>query len=192
MSPQEPILLIVGLGNPGPKYEGTRHNVGAAAIARLARILKVRLKRSASLGAWTAKKGEVTLARPDAFMNLSGPAVARLAKACRTATPLIVSDDLDLPLGTIRFRTRGSAGGHRGLGSIIAYLGTGAFPRLKIGIGRPPIGIGGQPGEARNYVLEEFTAEEKETCENAVNCAAEALRTVVTLGLDRAMTLYSK
>jgi len=211
--PRDPILLIVGLGNPGPDYDGTRHNVGAATVVRLAGLLKIKLRRSGAIGAWVGKKGRVTLARPDAFMNLSGPPVARLARACRTAAPLLVSDDLDLPLGTIRFRTRGSAGGHKGLASVIASLGTSAFPRLKIGIGRPPIrigqppirigqppigigqppiGIGKSPGEAKDYVLEEFTGEEKETCENALDRAAEALRTALTLGLDRAMTAYSK
>lgn len=183
--PRDSIVLVVGLGNPGAEYEGTRHNVGAAAVARLAAIMKIRMKRSFLLGAWVGKKGKVTLARPNAWMNLSGPPVKRLARACRTSAPLIVSDDLDLPLGSIRFRTKGSPGGHRGLASIVASLGTSAFPRLKIGIGRPP-------GEAKDYVLGKFAPEERETCENAINRAAEALRTALTLGLDRAMTVYSE
>ena len=129
-------ILIVGLGNPGTQYAHTRHNAGALAIERLAALLKVKLKTDATLGVRLAIAGPVVLARPECFMNESGGPVARLASATGLR-PLVVSDDLDLPLGTLRFRSKGAAGGHNGLRSIIDALGTREFPRLKLGIGRP-------------------------------------------------------
>lgn len=186
VSAPEPLALVVGLGNPGPRYERTRHNVGASAVSRLAALLKLRFRRSADLNAAVARNETVALARPDTFMNSVGPTVARLVGAFGAGAPLVVSDDLDLPLGTIRFRTRGSAGGHRGVASIIEALGTGAFPRLKIGIGRPA------GGDARDYVLDEFTGEDRKTCDRVLDRAAAALHVAVTRGLDRAMTEYSK
>lgn len=182
-----PTMLIVGLGNPGPRYRDTRHNIGAEVVERLAQRLKLRLKLTAAQTAWIASDNQVVLAQPNTFMNESGPAVAQLTGAFKACTPLIVSDDLDLPLGTIRFRTKGSAGGHRGLASIIAALGTEEFPRLRIGIGRPA----GQE-DACDYVLNGFTGEERDIQEVTLNRAAEALHLAVSQGLAQAMTAFSQ
>ena len=180
-------LLIVGLGNPGPEYGGTRHNVGAMAIARLATRLKVKLIHSKPLGCWTARRGRTVLAIPNSFMNESGPPVARLAAKFGTPKPLVVNDDLDLPLGTIRFRTQGTAGGHHGLESVIGALGHDCFPRLKIGIGRPE-----NRGNVVEWVLTPFPAGEQELLESTLDRAAKALRDVMNEGMGKAMSRYSQ
>ncbi len=184
--------FVVGLGNPGSRYEGTRHNVGAAAVNRLAGRCDARFRYSLIRGAWIAKVrvpgGEITtLARPDAFMNESGPAVARLSAHLGGERPLLVSDDLDLELGTLRFRTGGSAGGHRGVASVIAALGTDGFPRLRIGIGRPA-----RKADVTDYVLSRFSPQEHDLLEQTLERAAGALRIAITVGLDRAMADHSQ
>jgi PTH1 family peptidyl-tRNA hydrolase len=179
--------MIVGLGNPGPEYEHTRHNVGAMALARLAVKLDVKMRYSRAKRAWVGRDDGVVLARADAFMNESGPVVAKLAAGLGVKAPIVVNDDLDLPLGTIRFRVKGSAGGHKGLASIIAALGHSGFPRLKIGIGRPAT-----REEVTGYVLSGFSPGEREIREAALERAAEALRITVKDGLARAMTVYSE
>lgn len=171
----------MGLGNPGSRYDGTRHNAGAMAVARLASLLGVRLRRSFLSRASIARTPRAVLARPECFMNEAGPAVARLARSW--GRPLVVHDDLDLPLGTLRFRTRGSAGGHNGVASAIAFLGTGEFPRLKIGIGRPLT-----KAEVVDWVLSRFEGPEQETFRAAIDRAAAALKVAVEDGLERAMT----
>ncbi len=166
--------------------------MGAEAVARLADLFGARLRFSSARSAWTAKievpgsNGPVILARPDAFMNACGPIIARLAGQSRKTPPLVVYDDMDLELGVLRFRTKGSAGGHRGLASVISSLGTSAFPRLKIGIGRPDT-----KEEVIDYVLDRFDEQEASLCEKTLDRAAAALRTVLIHGLERAMTEYS-
>ena len=130
-------LLIVGLGNPDREYGGTRHNAGAVAVGKLAEVLGTRLKHKLFRRYFLAEAGSAVLARADTYMNECGPVIAKLAKSRPRAVLLVVSDDLDLPPGRIRFRTGGSAGGHRGIASVIAALGSDSFPRLRIGIGRP-------------------------------------------------------
>lgn len=174
-------LLIVGLGNPGARYDGTRHNAGAMAVSRLADLLGTRMRRSFLKRAWIAKTPRAILARPDSFMNECGPVVARLARSF--GRPLLVHDDLDLPLGTLRFRTTGSAGGHNGVASAIAHLGSQAFPRLKIGIGRPAT-----KAEVVDWVLSRCEGDERKAFLDSVGRAAEALRVAAEKGLDRAMT----
>ena len=186
--------LIIGLGNPGARYDGTRHNAGAEAVRRLARLLDMRLRHAPEYPAWLGRRPGLALAVPDAFMNESGPPVARLAARFDAAPPLLVSDDLDLPLGTLRFRTRGASGGHRGLVSVIAALGTGSFPRLKIGIGRPPLlpADGSvRRDDVTDWVLGIFAEAERETAERALDGAAAALRVAAEHGLARAMTEHS-
>ncbi|MEK7476080.1 MAG: aminoacyl-tRNA hydrolase [Candidatus Coatesbacteria bacterium] len=178
--PESP-LLIVGLGNPGSRYDGTRHNAGAMAVARLAELLETRFHRSFFKHAWIAKTPRAILARPNAFMNECGPVVARLAKSF--GRPLVVHDDLDLPLGALRFRTKGSAGGHNGVASAISFLGTPDFPRLKIGIGRPA-----SKDEVVDWVLTRCDGPDRAAFDGAIVRAADALRAAVDLGLDRAMT----
>ena len=180
-------ILIVGLGNPGEEYARTRHNAGLMAVELLAARLKLRLARDRALGSWVARRGGTVLARTGSFMNVSGPPVARLARKFGVSAPLIVNDDLDLPLGTIRFRTQGTAGGHHGLESIIEALGTDRFPRLKIGIGRPTSRQG-----IVEWVLSPFAPEEREMLDQALDRAEQALHDVIELGMDKAISRLSK
>ena len=167
---------IVGLGNPGPEYRDTRHNVGQRVVDRLARRLGARFDRETGHQvAETAWDGErLFLVKPTCFMNVSGPAVARLSRklGLDPADLVIVFDDLDLPLGTVRARMKGSAGGHHGVASVIAALGTDAIRRVKVGIGRPA-----PPGQARervvDHVLSPFYPDERETIESSCEEAAD-------------------
>ena len=180
-------LLIIGLGNPGPEYDGTRHNAGAMAVERLAKLLGHPLKRLPDLRARLVRIGGTVIATPDSYMNESGPPAARLVRAFDAPRPLVVSDDLDLAPGIIRFRTQGSAGGHNGLASIIATLGTREFPRLKIGIGRPDT-----REEVVEWVLTKPHGEDaRKIFLDSIDRAAAALRTAMDSGFNRAMTEYS-
>lgn len=166
---------VVGLGNPGPEYRDTRHNVGQRVVDALARRIHARFAReSGHAVAHTRWQGEpLYLIKPSSYMNVSGPPVARLARKLHLgpADLIVVFDDLDLPLGKVRVRLSGSAGGHNGVRSLIAALGTDAIRRVKIGIGRP-----GRPGEDRDrvsdHVLSPFFPEEHEAivaaCDEAV------------------------
>jgi len=167
------LKLIVGLGNPGREYEHTRHNVGFQVAEELAHRYRVTLKNQAKWKARAAKIAEigdgVLLAEPTTFMNLSGWAVREIVGFHKLAPSdvLVVVDDADLPLGRLRMRTSGSAGGHNGLKSVIQELGTVEFPRLRVGVGR-------QAGELKNHVLGRFSAEEKARIDAAVKRAADA------------------
>lgn len=180
-------ILIIGLGNPGEEYAHTRHNAGVMAVERLAFRLRMKLARDRSLGSWIACRNGIVLARTGSYMNVSGPPVARLAKKFGVAAPLVVNDDLDLPLGTIRFRAQGTAGGHHGLESIIGALGTDRFPRLKIGIGRPA-----NRQAIVDWVLSPFALEEQETLDQALDRAAQALHDVIEQGMDKAISGISR
>jgi PTH1 family peptidyl-tRNA hydrolase len=165
--------LIVGLGNPGREYEHTRHNVGFQVAEELAHRYRVTLKNHAKWKARAAKIAEigdgVLVAEPTTFMNLSGWAVREIAGFHKLAPSdvLVVVDDADLPLGRLRMRTSGSAGGHNGLKSVIQELGTVEFPRLRVGVGR-------QAGELKNHVLGRFSVDEKTQIDAAVKRAADA------------------
>jgi len=169
------VKLIVGLGNPGLVYAGSRHNIGFTVVKSLARSLKVVLKKDGSVSALVSKanrgQNNVVLALPQTFMNLSGIAVKALLKKFKVSFEdlLVVCDDLDLELGRIKIRPQGRSGGQRGIVSIIEHLGTQDFSRLRIGIGRPK-----NPTDASRYVLSGFLRKEKaiveEVKEDAVNC----------------------
>ena len=182
--------LIVGLGNPGREYEDTRHNVGFRVTQELAGRYRVALKTHARWKARTVKVpdiGEgVLLAQPTTFMNLSGWAVRELAAFHKIAPGdlLIVYDDADLPLGRLRLRASGSAGGHNGLKSIIEELGTDEFPRLRIGVGR-------QGGGLKSHVLGRFSTEEEAQIDDAVNRAADAAEVFVADGILAAMNRFN-
>jgi PTH1 family peptidyl-tRNA hydrolase len=184
------VKLIVGLGNPGPEYSDTRHNVGFWVADELAARHKVKFRESAKWRARTARIAapdhDVLLAEPTTFMNLSGWAVRELAAFYKIgwSDVLVLVDDADLPLGKLRIRMSGSAGGHNGLKSIIQELGTQEFPRLRIGVGR-------QPGELKNHVLGRFGTEEREPIENAVRKAADAAEMFVTDGILKAMNTFN-
>jgi len=185
------VILIVGLGNPGPRYRGTRHNLGRAVVERLAAELGVRLSDDGWARAGRARLGQATawLAVPETYMNESGVAVRDLLRRRRRspADLVVVYDDLDLPLGTLRLRPGNGAGGHNGIRSIIDHLGTGAFPRVRIGIGRPPRGV--DPAE---YVLARFAPEERAAAEDAVAHAAAAVIAVARDGLETAMNRFNR
>jgi peptidyl-tRNA hydrolase, PTH1 family len=183
--------LIVGLGNPGPEYAKTRHNVGFMLIDLLAGQLQTRVSRAecrALVGRGEIGGNTVELVKPQTFMNLSGEAVSCLmAKPDRSVERLIViSDDLALPFGTIRIRPKGSHGGQNGLRSIIDRLKTQDFTRLRVGI-QPDHPI----ASASNFVLENFAKKDTETLEKLLEEAAEAVRTIVMDGVDAAMAKFN-
>ncbi|HUM18593.1 MAG TPA: aminoacyl-tRNA hydrolase [Candidatus Nitrosotalea sp.] len=173
---------VVGLGNPGPEYRNTRHNVGQRVVDALARRIHARFERdgahAVAHGRW---QGETLhLIKPGSFMNVSGPPVARLARTLHLGPSdlVIVFDDLDLPLGKVRIRLKGSAGGHNGVRSLIAAFGTDELRRVKIGIGRP-----GRPGEDRDqvsdHVLSPFYPEEHDAIATACDEAVEQVLKLV-------------
>jgi peptidyl-tRNA hydrolase, PTH1 family len=152
--------LVVGLGNPGPRYQDNRHNIGFRAVETVAEAYDLhftRTEHSAKTAHGYIEGQRVILAQPQSWMNDSGKAVGPLARFYKVAPEdlLVIYDDLDIPLGTVRYRAEGSSGGHRGLQSIMQVMGTEAIPRLRLGIGRPP----GRMDPAA-YVLQNFSNEE--------------------------------
>ncbi len=182
-------LVVIGLGNPGPRYANTRHNAGFMCVDRLAGRLGVSLsdkRKSAVLGEGWLDGKRVVLVKPRTFVNLSGDA-ARYALDRYRAEPagmLIVLDDLDLPVGGIRLRAAGGSGGHNGLNSINESLGVTAYPRLRIGIGRPQDG-------AVSHVLARFDADELPALEAALDRAADAAEAWLRNGVDYAMNHFN-
>ena len=184
--------LIVGLGNPGDKYDGTRHNAGFWAVDALAdqgrfQVTRVKFK---ALTAQAEVGGQGALVmKPATYMNLSGEAVGEAARFYKLPPDhvLVFSDDVDLPLGRLRIRTGGSAGGHNGLKSIIQHLGTDQFPRIKLGVGGKP-----HPDyDMADWVLGKFTGEDKKKMDQAVERAAEAIECILKDGLDRGMSRFN-
>jgi PTH1 family peptidyl-tRNA hydrolase len=185
---------IVGLGNPGAKYRGTRHNIGFAVVDELARRWAVEFE-SAPADALIAKwrpidAGPVLLAKPLTFMNASGEATGALVRYFRIdiGDVLVVVDEVQLPLGKIRARARGSAGGHNGLKSIIAHLGD-EFSRLRVGVGRGP--EGGDRRDLADHVLSRFEPDEKADVEHMITRAADAAATFITSGIAGVMNAYN-
>ena len=184
--------LLVFLGNPGPKYECTRHNAGFMAADALAKKLGVNINRARfkALTASAEISGEkVLLMKPQTFMNLSGEAVGEAARFYKIPPErvIVVSDEVSLPLGKLRVRMKGSAGGHNGLKSIIAALGSDAFPRVRVGVGAPP-----HPDyDMADWVLSVFRNQDLEDMLAAASQAAEAVITYVTDGPERAMNRFN-
>lgn len=184
--------VIIGLGNPGTKYEGTRHNIGFEVIDYLSTTLNIPLSSSkfnAIYGSGNVQEEKVLLVKPSTYMNLSGEAVKPLMQFYKVdiSDIIVIYDDLDLPVGKIRLRTKGSAGGHNGVKSIIQHLGTEQFNRLRIGIDRPPKGW-----EVINYVLGRFTEEEQQIMEETVKKASEACQEWFAKPFLEVMNLYNK
>ncbi|MFH0803207.1 MAG: aminoacyl-tRNA hydrolase [bacterium] len=184
--------ILVGLGNPGQEYRSTRHNIGFMVMDFLASRFRVSFSRRGffSIRAEGSVEGEpVVLAKPLTYMNLSGKALAALAGkySLPASHLLVICDDLNLSPGVIRLRAGGSAGGHKGLISIIETLGTKDFPRLRVGIGNPPPGM-----DARDYVLEPPGAEETAALEAGVEEAAEAVVCFLKEGLPAAMNRFNR
>ena len=187
-----PKWLVVFLGNPGPKYEGTRHNAGFMAADALARKKNISISklRFRALTAQCELGGEsVLLMKPQTYMNLSGEAVSQAARFYKIPPEriLVVSDEVSLPVGRLRIRPKGSAGGHNGLKNIIACLGTDNFPRIRLGVGAPP-----HPDyEMIDWVLSVFRNQDAEDMARAAARAADAVECFIEKGPDRAMNLYN-
>jgi len=185
------VWLVVGLGNPGRRYEGTRHNAGFMAVERLQRRLPEGTSRArfqAHIVETRNGDSRVVLAQPQTFMNESGIAVAQLVRWYKVPLDrlLVVYDDLDLPLGTIRLRADGSDGGHNGIASIIRSLKTNTFPRLRIGISRPA------SGPTVPYVLSRFNATERRELEDILDRTSDAILVWIREGLVSAMNQFNQ
>ncbi len=178
--------LIVGLGNPGENYRNTRHNVGFRVVEELVVKHNVKLKEKdeAIWGSFTHENHEVFLFFPQTYMNESGRAVGPFARYRQIAPKqiLVVSDDLDLPVGRLRLKTTGGSGGHHGLDSVITHLNSKDFPRLRLGVGKPP-----SANEGPNHVLSGFAPDDKEKIEKAIHRAAEGVEIFLAQGADAAM-----
>jgi PTH1 family peptidyl-tRNA hydrolase len=192
-----PIRVVAGLGNPGPKYDGTRHNIGFEVVDRLAQrwLIPLKLDRrfQSEYGVGSRGPGQrLHLLKPQTYMNRSGQSL-RAALDWFKLSPdslLVIYDDMDLPVGRLRLRLSGSAGGHNGMKSVIDHLKTQDFSRLRIGIG-----AGRQPadrdGAVISHVLGSFSRAERQIMDGVVNTALEAVETCITAGVDRAMNLYN-
>jgi PTH1 family peptidyl-tRNA hydrolase len=192
--PSSPDFLVLGLGNPGPRYAETRHNFGFLVVDRLAADTRASFRAGPGpvvVCPFSSGRGPGILAKPTTYMNRSGLA-ARSLCARFGATPLsrllVVVDDLDLPLGRIRFRREGGDGGHGGLCSLIEELETGEFPRLRLGIGRP---AGEEPEDVVDWVLEPFAEEERDLVNAVTDRAAEGVRVFADDGIEAAMNRFN-
>ena len=186
-------MLIVGLGNPGKDYESTRHNLGFMLIDKLAHDAGISVNRrecSSLVGLVDIEGTRTKLVKPQTFMNLCGQAVACLLGKIESEAPIrqlvVISDDLALPLGKIRIRERGSAGGHNGLKSIIALVGTDEFIRLRIGI-QPEHPI----SDSKKFVLDTFSRSERPIVEETIELSAKAIRTIIRDGALTAMSEFN-
>ena len=185
---ESPLCIIVGLGNPGRQYRNNRHNAGFLLIDRLAREFNLRLEtqRSESLVATGTLEGRrFLIAKPQTYVNETGRAVAGLVRYFRVEYPnlLVAFDDLDLELGSLRMRPFGGTSGHRGMRSVINHLGDQGFPRLRIGIGRPPGRL-----DPAGYVLSNFASDELELVSETLDRALGCVRRFLEAGIEKAMT----
>jgi len=191
--------LIVGLGNPGRGYANNRHNIGFMCLNRFARKHGIRFDKrqcQARIGSGEVAGNKVVVAKPQTFMNRSGEAVSRLVKKYEVSLDnlIVIHDDLDLPLGKIRVRPRGSAAGHKGIDSIITHLGSEDFVRIRVGIGRPPLAEGStetSEDDVIDFVLSDFTLEEKRVITEAISQVSEAIYCLLTEGLVTTMNRYN-
>ena len=187
------MFVIVGLGNPSKEYGNTRHNVGFDAIDAIADkydIYVAELKHRAKIGKGYIGGDKVILAKPLTFMNLSGESVRQVIdfyKVDERKELIVISDDVSLDMGQIRIRKKGSAGGHNGLKNIILHLGHDEFKRVKMGVGEKPEGR-----DLADYVLGQFSKEEREIMDESARRAAEAVEVMITEDADAAMNLYNK
>ena len=184
--------LVVGLGNPGPKYDWTRHNMGFLVVDELAERLNIpvqKLKYKALTNTALLGGQSVLLMKPTTYMNLSGESVGQAARFYKIPPErvLVISDDVALPLGKLRIRRSGSAGGHNGLKNIISHLGSDQFPRLKVGVGGKP-----RPdSDMADWVLGKFTGPDRKVMEDAISRAADAVTCLLEQGTDAAMSHFN-
>lgn len=184
--------LIVGLGNPGKEYEDTRHNIGFKVVDFFAKRMGIRVDRykdQALIGEFSHGGEKVWVIKPQTFMNLSGQAVGSIARWYKVNPEniLVIYDDLDLPIGKLRVRATGSAGGHNGIKSLIAHLQTEDIPRIRVGVGRPAAGM-----EAADYVLSGFLPTEWELINQCIAQSGDAILMWLDKGLLDTMNSYSK
>ena len=187
-----PSTLIVGLGNPGLEYSATRHNMGFLCLERLATKHRLRFtgkKAKSVLARGTIGGHDVALAKPQTYMNLSGESVRELLRAYGVPTKslLVVYDDVDLPVGTVRLRERGGPGTHNGMRSIVDEIDSTEFPRLRIGVGMPTDGQ-----SLADYVLGLPSAEERAVLDEALDRSVEAIETVTRRGIGAAMNAFNR
>ena len=187
---------MVGLGNPGLKYEFTRHNIGFRIVDNLSQDMETEFKKAKSYYSLISRvminNHKVMLVKPQTFMNLSGKAVNRVVSYCKIPYQdlLIVYDDLNLELGQIRIRKKGSAGGHKGMESIMQYLNSEDIPRLRIGIGNPSVNFN---FDCVSYVLSNFNHDEEDKIEEVVQLSTEAINTIIREdGFEKAMRKYNR
>ncbi|MGH7275070.1 MAG: aminoacyl-tRNA hydrolase [Nitrospiria bacterium] len=184
--------LIVGLGNPGPQYKKTRHNVGIMVIETLASECRIAFSEKHEaflLGSGRVDHEPILIAKPRTFMNLSGAAVRHILEKTGVDPShlIVVHDDIDLALGRIQIKTKGGHGGHKGILSILSTLQTDQFYRLRIGVGRPPRDL-----DAAEYVLRPFKSEEHFLLAGVLRQSVEALRCMVVVGTHKAMERYNR
>ena len=182
------IRLVAGLGNPGPEYAHTRHNIGFMVVDLLAHEAGLKWEKASKADAATAKLGDALLIKPASYMNQSGHPLHAIAQFYKISPEeiLVVLDDFSLPLGRLRIRQNGGPGGHNGLESIIVQFGTEEIPRLRIGIGPAPA------EGATDYVLSNFFAEQKSLVRSTIDRAAEAVKCAVDKGVVSAMNTFNQ
>ncbi|NDL66368.1 aminoacyl-tRNA hydrolase [Anaerotalea alkaliphila] len=186
------MLIIIGLGNPGLKYEETRHNVGFKVVDLFAREHGIAFDRSrhkALLGQGTVRGQKVLLVKPQTYMNLSGESVRAVLDFYKEdpADIVVIYDDISLAPGALRIRLKGSAGGHNGIKSILSHIGTDAFPRIKVGVGSQPPGW-----DLADFVMTTFNKEEKVLMEESIAYAVKAIEGILEEGAQAAMNRYNR
>lgn len=186
------MLIIVGLGNPGSKYAATRHNIGFEVVDYFAQKHRIgfdKTKHKALIGQGTVSGEKVVLIKPQTYMNLSGESVRGMMDFYKetAASVIVIYDDISLNVGALRIRDQGSAGGHNGMKSIIAHLGTDVFTRLKVGVGPQPRGW-----DSADFVMTTFPAAERTIMKESIEHTSEALECIITDGLMSAMNRFNK
>lgn len=183
------MFLIVGLGNPGSQYEDTRHNIGFKVVDNIAKEYNIEVNRQKFKGIYGEGfiNGEkVILLKPTTYMNLSGESIREVVDFYKLSNEdvLVIYDDISLDVGRLRIRDKGSAGGHNGIKSIIAHLGTDVFPRIKVGVGQPNVDL-------VNYVLGKFTKEEMEVLSESIEASTKATKEIITSDVKTAMNKFN-
>jgi PTH1 family peptidyl-tRNA hydrolase len=186
------MYIIIGLGNPDRRYAATRHNIGFDAITRIADEYNIPLdfkKHKAICGKGYIGGEKVVLAQPQTFMNLSGESVRELVDFYKVSNEeiIVIYDDISLEVGQLRLRSKGSAGGHNGIKNIISHLGTEEFARIKIGVGDKP-----EDWDLADYVLSRFPKEEEPVIREALKRSSEAVKSIITDGMESAMNIYNR
>lgn len=183
------MFLIVGLGNPGNQYEDTRHNIGFKVVDNIAKEYNIEINRQkfkGMCGEGFINGEKVILLKPTTYMNLSGESVREIVDFYKLSNEdvLVIYDDISLDVGRLRIREKGSAGGHNGIKSIIAHLGTDIFPRIKVGVGQPDVDL-------VNYVLGKFTKEEMEVLSESIDASTKAAKEIISSDVKTAMNIYN-